>query len=209
MVLAGLAANGRWVVGYRVSSRSFPNREAVRLENAVRIVPKQGSAEAVSDNPYIAYECLLWNEDYVVAGNGSHTRVLFDRLLGGGPLRDIAATVLLAMDREFDQNDTPRIATILHRPSATLLMASVTARSLSVVPWQAKPGLVGYLATNGYAVPNPSSTLAIPARGAAAALCRQMISGPGFADFEHPVCAAAAIIDANSALDVAVLNVAA
>ncbi|HRI89586.1 MAG TPA: IMP cyclohydrolase, partial [Candidatus Hydrogenedentes bacterium] len=39
IVAVGITPSGRVSAGYRVSSRSFPNRRAVERDNAVSIIP--------------------------------------------------------------------------------------------------------------------------------------------------------------------------
>ncbi|HCN07692.1 MAG TPA: IMP cyclohydrolase, partial [Lentisphaeria bacterium] len=58
IVAVGRNANGAACGLYRVSSRSFPNREARILENSVAILPKPGHEDDIYKNPYIAYNCV-------------------------------------------------------------------------------------------------------------------------------------------------------
>jgi len=110
MVAIGRNAQGRLAVLYRVSSRSFPNREAQIKENTVSIVPKKGSQDDVFKNPYIAYNCLRIVGRTVVTSNGSQTDPIAEKIAGGMPLRDALATTLWVLDYERDEFNTPRIA---------------------------------------------------------------------------------------------------
>jgi IMP cyclohydrolase len=190
----GRTADGTIVAGYRISSRSFPNRSAERFGNSVRIVARPGSADSVSDSPYIAYDCLLWNERYLVTGNGTQTRPIFDRLCAGASLRDALAGVLIGLDREFDAYDTPRISAAVDIETQQLYLGSVTADALSVVPVKTPPGRFAYITTYEIPLPFPSQTAELTGRDADA-ICRELIDGPVFGGFEHPVCAAAAMGD--------------
>ena len=58
IVAIGRTPGGANLAAYRVSSRSFPNREAVQGEGRCAVVPRAGHEADVSKNPYIAYNCL-------------------------------------------------------------------------------------------------------------------------------------------------------
>ena len=98
---------------YRVSSRSFPNREAKILENSVAVLPKAGHGDDIYENPYIAYNCIRIVDRFAVVSNGSHTDFIAEKLQDGMSMRDAVITVLHAMDFEHDALNTPRIAGIV------------------------------------------------------------------------------------------------
>ncbi|WP_276255066.1 IMP cyclohydrolase [Halomontanus rarus] len=97
---------------YRVSSRSFPNREISAREDALTVGPTADAPE--TDNPYVAYNCVRVVEtptgETAAFGNGSHVDPIAEKLELGYPARDALATSLLALDYEKDDYDTPRIA---------------------------------------------------------------------------------------------------
>ncbi|WP_207586473.1 IMP cyclohydrolase [Halomontanus rarus] len=97
---------------YRVSSRSFPNREISVREDALTVGPTDDAPE--TDNPYVAYNCVRVVEtptgETAAFGNGSHVDPIAEKLELGYPARDALATSLLALDYEKDDYDTPRIA---------------------------------------------------------------------------------------------------
>jgi IMP cyclohydrolase len=206
IIAVGRAPDGRPVSAYRVSSRSFPNRSAERFGQSVRVVPRTGSADAASDSPYIAYECLVWNERFVVASNGTQTRPIFERLKAGNTPRDALVSVLAGLDREFDAFDTPRICGLVDVAGNTLWLGSVTATALSVMPVEVAAGEMAYIAT--YSLPLPSPDRLDRAFRAATAMdaCQHITRASVFADFEHPVCAAAIMVGVAEA-DVATLTV--
>jgi IMP cyclohydrolase len=205
IIATGRTAAGRLFVAYRVSSRSFPNRHAVRIGETVQIRPRLGSADERSSNAYINYECALWNDNFLVAGNGSHTRFIFDRLVGGGSVRDCATAVLFGMDREFDQHETPRIAAVANRRSGELYLASITKSGLACIPIEAEVGSVRYIATYHFPIPDASQCMRLNSERSAADLCLGLIEGGTFLDFTNAVCSVA-VVDNGPALDVAVLN---
>ena len=98
---------------YRVSSRSFPNRMAKTLANAVAIVPKPGFENDIQKNPYIAYDCLRLANGYAIVTNGSQTDPIAEKIASGMAPRDALAYVMLSMDYEHDSLDTPRISAVV------------------------------------------------------------------------------------------------
>jgi IMP cyclohydrolase len=108
---------GRFVVvgptvgAYRVSSRSFPNRQAVRRDDTVTVEPTPDAPE--TDNPYISYNGVRLTDRGAVVGNGSHVDPIAEKLALGYPARDALAEPLLSLDFEKDDYDTPRIAGIV------------------------------------------------------------------------------------------------
>lgn len=205
IIAAGRSRNGLLTVGYRVSSRSFPNRDAERHGDAVRIVPRAGSSDAASDSPYIAYECLLWNERYVVASNGTQTRPIFERLKAGNTVRDALASVLAGLDREFDAHDTPRICAVIDRAQDKLHFGSISADALSVVPIETAPEQMAYISTYGGPLASAGQIDPDFSAGDAVGTCAHLIGGSVFARFEKPVCATALVVT-GSDVDIAVLN---
>lgn len=205
IVGVGRNLNGYPVAAYRVSSRSFPNRNAERLGDTVQIVAQAGSADAASDSPYIAYECLIWNERFAVVSNGTHTRPIYERLKAGNAPRDAIASVLVGLDREFDQHDTPRICGVVDIAGDTLWLGSITATSLSVMPLEIRRGQLAYVTT--YELPLPGREQMDDRFNAvdATAACRYIVGESVFSEFDKPVCAASWVASAPDA-DIATLN---
>jgi IMP cyclohydrolase len=110
IVAVGRTAQGANAALYRVSSRSFPNRQAVDLGGKLAVVPREGHEADVQKNPYIAYNCLRIASGWAIATNGSQTDPIAEKVESGVPLRDALASCLLALDYEKDDYDTPRIA---------------------------------------------------------------------------------------------------
>jgi IMP cyclohydrolase len=164
---------GPEVGAYRVSSRSFPNREIVERDGTLTVVP---TAEADgTDNPYVSYNCVRPAGERIVIGNGSHTDPIAEKLALGYPARDALALSLLALDFEKDDYDTPRIAGIVGEAS----FIGTVRRDGLVVREVTEPTLV---ATYEKSSPEPTDFETESAAEAASAVYD--------ADFEHPVCAA-------------------
>ncbi len=99
------------VAAYRVSSRSFPDRQIVERDGALAVIPTPDAEP--TDNPYVSYHCARIEGATATIGNGSHVDPIAEKINLGYPPRDALATGLLAMDYEKDAYDTPRIAAVL------------------------------------------------------------------------------------------------
>ena len=140
IVSIGMTKRGKLVGMYRVSSRSFPNRCARDMGDRVAIVPKQGFEQDVFTNPYISYNCLRKFGKYLVVSNGSHTDSIAEKLEAGMSSRDALALVLLSMDYERDDYNTPRIAGIVQKGTNKAYLAIVCDDALLVQSFCSKKG---------------------------------------------------------------------
>ncbi|WP_248895799.1 IMP cyclohydrolase [Haloplanus halobius] len=185
---------GRFIVvgpgigAYRVSSRSFPNRQIVDRDGTLTVAPTPDAPE--TDNPYIAYNCVRESDGRAVLGNGSHVDPVTEKLDMGYPARDALATALLALDYEKDDYDTPRIAGVVGPNRATI---GIVRRDALVVERVDEPTLV---ATYEEDYPRAFEFAATGANEAA----REAYD----LDFEHAVCAAGVAVD--DAVRTAVVN---
>ncbi|MCU4925948.1 IMP cyclohydrolase [Halobacteria archaeon AArc-dxtr1] len=176
---------GRFVVvgpdvgAYRVSSRSFPNREISAREDALTVGPTADAPE--TDNPYVSYNCLRVVEtpagEAAAFGNGSHVDPIAEKLELGYPARDALATSLLALDYEKDDYDTPRIAATIGDGGEALI--GTVRKDALLVETVDEPTLV---ATYEADSPDAFDLAAEDADSAA----REVYG----ADFDHAVCAA-------------------
>jgi len=176
---------GRFVVvgpgigAYRVSSRSFPNREITDRNGTLTVGPTADAPE--TDNPYIAYNCVREvgageGSDVAVAGNGSHVDPITEKIGLGYPPRDALASALLALDFEKDDYDTPRIAGVVGAKTAHV---GIVRRDALLVREVTKPTLVAT-----YEKDDPEAFEFAADTAAAAAREAYELS------FEHAVCAA-------------------
>ncbi|GGL35756.1 IMP cyclohydrolase [Halarchaeum grantii] len=179
---------GRFVVvgpglgAYRVSSRSFPNRQVTAREDALTVGPTPDAPE--TDNPYIAYNCVREAGDgLAVVGNGSHVDPIAEKLDLGYPPRDALATALFALDYEKDDYDTPRIAGVVGAEEA--YVGTVRADALKVERVEEATLVATYEKDDPEAYALAATT--------AEAAAREVYD----ADFEHAVCAAAAEVAAD------------
>jgi len=170
---------GPGVGAYRVSSRSFPNRQIVEREGTLTVTPTPDAP--ATDNPYIAYNCVRESEGRAVLGNGSHVDPVTEKLDVGYPARDALATALLSLDYEKDDYDTPRIAGVIEDDVATI---GIVRRDALLVETVDEPTLVAT-----YEEDEPR-TFDFDASDAASA-AREAYD----LDFEHAVCAAGVAVD--------------
>jgi len=192
LVAIGRTPDDRVAVMYRVSSRSFPNREARMCDAAVAIVPKPGAEGDVFKNPYIAYNCLKIVGEYAVASNGSHTDPIAEKLALGVPVRDAMASALLALDYEKDQFQTPRIAAAVRRSGQDGVLGVVRSDGIEVVRLPLEKGECAYVATYEANRILPEQRCAFDAATAEDGAAFVLQRGP-FAEMTHPVTAACAL----------------
>jgi len=176
--------NGRLWTGYRVSSRSFPNRYAVRLnESTAAVMPKE--VKDLEKSPYISYNCIRTLSDVAIVANGSHTDPIAEKIALGYPARDALALSLLAMDYEKDALNTPRIAAVVGRGEALLGIVTRDGLNVSAFPLQEQACLM--VATYEKTVFSQLTLEAFSADDVA----KKMYD----LTFEKPVCAAGAFQD--------------
>jgi len=194
IVMVGLTADGRLAAGYRVSSRSFPNRTAVLGPEKVSIVPKCGHENDVLKNPYIAYNCVrvVCDGEVAVATNGSQTDPIAEKIAMGTPLRDALASCSLAMDYEKDQYNTPRVSAVVDATAGEGWLATVREDGLEVRQMPLEPGRFFYVATyeeNSICTTQGGSFDAATADD----LCAFLLGGGIFAERTNPVTAVCAM----------------
>ncbi len=193
IVAVGCTKSGQGAGLYRVSSRSFPNREAKELARGIAIVPKPGFENDIQKNPYIAYNCLRIARGMAVVSNGSQTDPVAEKIDSGMDPRDALAYVMLSMDYEHDSLDTPRITGVVTPDGKQGWLAIVRKDALLVREYALQPGQAFYVCT--YERNEPCAAQHDPAFTAATAqeACAFILGQGVFADFERPVSAAAAV----------------
>ena len=202
MYLGRIVAIGRTPAGvnaamYRVSSRSFPNREAVLRDRQVSIMPRSGFESDLQKNPYITYHCIRLAGAFAVVSNGSHTDPIIEKIKAGMNLRDAFALSLLAMDYEKDQLDTPRIVGVISQDGEEAYLGIIRKDAVMVRRFTPKNGELFYISTyeKNYTCPDFNDGNFNVQNALEAA---DYITGKGvFADFTNPVTAAAALASGN------------
>lgn len=107
IVAIGQSGGKSWV-GYRVSSRAFPNRRATLRGDRILVSPLDPGD--MVKNPYISYDCIRVGEDVAVVANGTQADMIFEKIVDGMKPMDAIALSLIAYGYERDELDTPRIA---------------------------------------------------------------------------------------------------
>ena len=194
IVGVGVTPSGRVFAGYRVSSRSFPNRRAVAREHSISIIPKQGHESDVEKNPYIAYNCarIVRGGEVAVLTNGSQTDPIAQKIDAGMPIRDALALSLLALDYEHDSYTTPRICAVVDRTNQTGWLATVREDGLNVCRMPLSPRTLFYVATYEENDLSDARCVAFDAESPQDA-CAFLLGGGIFAQRTNPITAVAAI----------------
>ena len=194
IVSVGMNKAGKAVAMYRVSSRSFPNREAKIKGESVSIMPRPGFEDDLSKNPYIAYNCIRMAGTYAIATNGSQTDPITEKIASGMSVRDAIASCLLALDYEKDDYNTPRIVAVADRDKPVGYLGIVRHDAIHVAEFALEPGVAYYVATYEHNTPSKChySDKAFDAADADAA-CSYIIGKGLFSELENAVTAASAV----------------
>jgi IMP cyclohydrolase len=193
IVSIAMSPEGKPAALYRVSSRSFPNREARESGGVVSIMPRKGFEEDLNKSPYIAYNCLKTVGTFAIASNGSHTDPIAEKIASGMSVRDALALGLLAMDYEKDDYNTPRIAAVINSRDNSAFLATVRKDALIVREFGLEPGTAYYVATYEKNSPEGKNIDSSYDAVSAAQACEYITSKGVFAELEKPVTAAAAV----------------
>lgn len=194
IVSVAMTPGGELCAGYRVSSRSFPNRTAVVSADKVSIIPKVGHEADIQKNPYIAYNCvrIVFDGEVAIVTNGSHTDPIAEKIALGVPPRDALALPMLALDYEKDQYNTPRIAALVDKRSNEAWLAVVRDDGIEVCGIPLRFGRFYYVATyEENRINDTQSGVFTPST--AQETCDFLLGGGVFAERENAVTAVAAV----------------
>ncbi|MCJ8328914.1 MAG: IMP cyclohydrolase [Lentisphaeria bacterium] len=204
IVSVGKNKAGQLCVMYRVSSNSFPNREARVMENAVAIMPKAGFEDDINKSPYIAYNCARLCGDIAILSNGTQTDHLANKIDAGQSMMDATTLVLHGMDYEHDHLNTPRISAMVDRKTGKGVLGIVRHDALLVKEFELEAGQAFYVATYNHNSPGDYVDSDFDVADAAEA-CEYIIGKGVFADLERPITAACAV-DKGDEWDVAIMD---
>ncbi|WP_297825021.1 IMP cyclohydrolase [uncultured Methanobrevibacter sp.] len=196
----GMNKDGKPFAAYRVSSRSFPNRQCLKFDKRAAVVPIEGFEKDIFKNTYIAYNSIRIERGIAIVSNGSQTDVIADKIALGMNMKDALAYSLLTMDYEKDDYNTPRIAAAVSSNSDEdeyeCFIGIVNDKKLLVeaVPY----GEAAFISTYGSQAPDPVEFDAKTSTEAA-----KFIFDEGtFADYEKPVTSCAAVFDGEWDIDI-------
>jgi IMP cyclohydrolase len=206
IVSIGRTNDGKNVAMYRVSSRSFPNRQTVKMGDKVAVMPRPGFEGDLQKNPYITYNCVRIAGDYAVVSNGSQTDPIAEKIASGMPVRDAMTLGLLALDYEHDSLDTPRIVGAVEMNGTRGFLGIVRKDAVLVREFELKNGQALYISTYEKNRPCDDNLDAAFDVANAEAACDYVVSGGVFADFENPVAAACVVCDKGN-FDIAVKTI--
>ena len=191
IVAVGMNKAGNLAAMYRVSSRSFPNRETRMIGDRVAVMPKPGFEDDLNKSPYITYNCVRITGNYAIVSNGSHTDPITEKIQMGFPARDAIALSLLSLDYEKDSYNTPRIAAVINPKTNSALLGIVKKDDLVVRDFKLTLGTALYVATYEHTIPC-THYKDVNFDAVSAEEAREYIFNKGvFADLEKPVTAAA------------------
>ena len=196
----GMNNDGKPFVAYRVSSRSFPNRQCLKFENRAAVVPIEGFEKDIFKNTYIAYNSIRIVKDIAVVSNGSHTDVVADKISLGMNIRDAIAYSLLTMDYEKDDYNTPRIvgAVTANSNEDEYLCYIGIVNDNKILVESVPYGKAAFISTYGSQVPDEVEFTAKAADDSA-----KFIFDEGtFANYEKPVTSCASVFDGEWTIDV-------
>ena len=206
IVSIGRTKDGKNVAMYRVSSRSFPNRQTVKMGDKVAVMPRPGFEGDLQKNPYITYNCVRIVGNYAVVSNGSQTDPIAEKIASGMPVRDAMTLGLLALDYEHDSLDTPRIVGAVEMDGTRGFLGIVRKDAVLVREFELKNGQALYISTYEKNRPCDDNLDTAFDVADAAAACEYVVSGGVFADFENPVAAACVVCDKGN-FDIAVKTI--
>ena len=196
----GMNCEGKPFIAYRVSSRSFPNRQCLKYDGRAAVVPIEGFEKDIFKNAYIAYNCIRIVGDIAIVSNGSQTDVIADKISLGMSIKDSMAYSLLTMDYEKDDYNTPRIAAAVkasvEEDEYECYIGIVNDNKILVekVPY----GEAAFISTYGSQVPDKVDFEAKTSEGAA----KYIFDEGTFANYEKPVTSCAAVFDGEWTIDV-------
>ena len=196
----GMNCDGKTFIAYRVSSRSFPNRQCLKYDGRAAVVPIEGFEKDIFKNAYIAYNCIRIVDDIAIVSNGSQTDVIADKISLGMGIRDAMAYSLLTMDYEKDDYNTPRIAAAVKSSTEEdefeCYIGIVNDNKILVeqVPF----GEAAFISTYGSQVPDKVDFEAKTSEAAA----KYIFDEGTFANYEKPVTSCAAVFDGEWTIDV-------
>jgi IMP cyclohydrolase len=193
IVAIGNTQENQLVVMYRVSSRSFPNREVKVVGKSIAVVPRKGFETDIYKNPYISYNCLRIIDNFAVVSNGSHTDPITEKLESGMGMRDAMVSTLNGLDYEHDELKTPRIAAIVNKSNRICTLGTVRSDALIVQEMNIQPGEAYYLATYEHNEPSNKYRDTEFNVTSAEEACEYILGKGVFSALERPILAVCAI----------------
>ena len=181
IISAGKTEDGKPYVAYRVSSRSFPNRQVKVLEDEAAIIPKEGFETDIFKNSYIAYDCVKVLDDIPIA----------DKISIGMNIRDAMAYSLITLDYEKDDYNTPRIAAVVKGSADSYEAYIGIVTDSKVLVEKIEDGKAQFISTYEKNTPEDVVFSAETPDDA----CKFIFDEGAFAEFENPVSSVAAIFD--------------
>jgi len=191
LLTVGAPKSGGILAGYRLASRSFPNRKFVIGKDFVRVEPIKGYEVDTAKSPFTIYTCLrVCDGNSLLVANGAHLDNIYNALNSGiTPTRAISK-VLAEFGPEEDAYKTPRI--VGYATPDDLAIGIVMEKGITVKSFPVEAGKAYYVATYIKTDPIKNVVRNFDAKSALTA-ARMLYYGPFFRKFSHRICAVAAI----------------
>jgi len=191
LLTVGAPKSGGILAGYRLASRSFPNRKFVIGKDFVRVEPIKGYEANTAKSPFTIYTCLrAWDGNSLLVANGAHLDNIYTVLRSGiTPVRAISK-VLAELGPEEDAYKTPRI--VGYATPDELTIGIIMEKSITVKSFPVEAGKAYYVATYIKTDPIKNVVRNFDAKSALIA-ARMLYDGPFFKKFTHGICTVAAL----------------
>lgn len=148
LCLIGVSNTGKLFVGYRLSSRSFPDRIIDIESNSAKVIPKGDSSKSYSS--HLFYNCIkianLNNRTILIVGNGPHTDYIEKVITKEGQIMDRASEILNVLGHEQDEQRTPRILGIATEEQ--LILGLIGENGLDLKTFEPYPGKAFFVSTS-------------------------------------------------------------
>lgn len=191
IVLVGKNQNDQLFLGYRISSRSFPNRGLIEDERGIKVANLDGHQQ----NRFITYHAMLCSEAFGVAGNGDHVNYIFDQVSKGNSIKNSLINVLNGMSYEHDEHNTPRIAAAIDHEKSESYLGVVSKSDLMVQKIELQPSEIQYVSTYQHNTLDRSQKHIVNANDLDTPknICDLLFDNSPFDKFEYPISSCSAI----------------
>jgi len=191
LLMVGAPKSGGFLAGYRLASRSFPNRKFVIGNDFVRVEPIKGYEANTAKSPLTIYTCLrVCDSNSLLVANGAHLDNIYAALRSGiTPVRAISK-VLLELGPEEDAYKTPRI--VGYATPNELIIGIIMEKGITVKSFPVEAGKAYYVATYLKTDPTKNVVQNFDVKSALSA-AQTLYDGPFSKEFSHGICAVVAV----------------
>ncbi|MBS7643035.1 hypothetical protein KEJ26_00365 [Candidatus Bathyarchaeota archaeon] len=191
LLIVGAPKSGGILAGYRLASRSFPNRKFVIGKDFVRVEPIKGYESNAAKTPFTIYTCLrVCDGNSLLVANGTHLAKIYTALHSGITPVHAISKVLAELGPEEDAYKTPRI--VGYAAPDELAIGIVMEKGITVKSFPVEVGKAYYVATYLKIDPIKNVVQNFEAKSALTA-AQALYNGSLFKRFSYGICAVAAL----------------